>query len=111
HRSLGTAERGRLASRFAYGERDYYIGGHPLWELFRTAYQMSKRPYIVGGLAICLGYAWAGLRRIERPVSDDFVRFHRREQMQKLAAILKSILMMKRIDSFQVVPVPTDPRT
>src|SRR3989442_10449091 len=111
HRSLGTAERGTVASRFAYGERDYYIGGHPLWELFRVAYQMSKRPYILGGLAIGLGYAWAGLKHIERPVSDEFVHFHRKEQMQKLAAILKSLLTFKRIDSFQLMPARTDSRT
>lgn len=104
HRSLGTAERGKLRSSFSYGEKDYYLGGHPLWELFRVAYRMSKRPYLVDGLAIGLGYAWAGLRRIDRPISDDLVRFHRKEQMRKLQAILKSILAFKRVDSFRVLP-------
>jgi len=110
HRSLGTAERGTLAARFDYGERDYYIGGHPIWELFRVAYQMTKRPYLLGGAAIGLGYASAALRRIERPVSDEFVRFHRKEQMQKLRAILKSLFKLKRIDSFRVVPAAEPPR-
>ena len=32
HRHLGTAERGVLASSFSYGEKDYYLGGHPVWE-------------------------------------------------------------------------------
>src|SRR5205807_238225 len=108
HRSLGTAGRGTLASRFVYGERDYYIGGHPLWELFRVAYQMSKRPFLVGGLAIGVGYVWAGLKRSRRPVSGEFVRFHRREQMQKLGAILRSLLALKRIDSFRVLPTGAD---
>jgi glycosyltransferase involved in cell wall biosynthesis len=111
HRSLGTADRGNLASRFAYGERDYYIGGHPLWELFRTAYQMTKRPYLAGGLALGLGYAWAALTRRPRPVSDEFVRFHRGEQMQKLAAILKTLLTFRRIDPFQVMPDRAGVRT
>ena len=110
HRSLGTAERGTLASRFDYGERDYYIGGHPVWELFRATYQMSKRPYVLGGLAIGLGYAWGALKRTERPVSDEFVRFHRGEQMRKLSAILKSLFTLKRIDNFQVMPDRTDAR-
>ncbi len=108
HRSLGTADRNGLSARFTYGERDYYIGGHPVWELFRVAYQMTKRPYVVGGLSIGLGYAWGALRRTKRPVSDDFVRFHRGEQMQKLAVILKSLLRLKRIDKFQVIPVGAD---
>jgi len=108
HRSLGTAQRRALGARFDYGERDYYIGGHPLWELFRVAYQMSKRPYVLGGLAIGLGYLWAGLKRSRRPVSDEFVRFHRKEQMHKLGAILRSLLVLKRIDSFQVLPTGAD---
>jgi glycosyltransferase involved in cell wall biosynthesis len=108
HRSLGTADRGVLSSRFAYGERDHYIGGHPVWELLRVAYQMTKRPYVVGGLAIGLGYAWGVLKRTKRPVSDEFVRFHRGEQMQKLAAILKSLLRLKRIDKFQVMRTGAD---
>jgi glycosyltransferase involved in cell wall biosynthesis len=104
HRSLGTAERGKLASSFSYGEKDYYLGGHPLWELFRVAYRMSKRPYIVDGLAIGVGYAWAGMRRVERPVSNELMRFHRKEQMRKLKMILRSTLSLRRVDSFRVLP-------
>jgi len=103
HRSLGTAERGRLASAFSYGEKDYYLGGHPLWELFRVVYRMSKRPYVVEGLAVGAGYAWAWLRRIRRPVSPALMRFHRKEQMRKLRAILRSALTLKRIDNFHVM--------
>ena len=29
YRHLGTAERSILASLFSYGEKDYYLGGHP----------------------------------------------------------------------------------
>jgi glycosyltransferase involved in cell wall biosynthesis len=103
HRSLGTAERGRLASAFSYGEKDYYLGGHPLWELFRVVYRMTKRPYVVEGLAIGAGYLWAGGRRIRRPVSPALMRFHRHEQMQKLRAIRGSVLAFKRIDNFRVI--------
>jgi glycosyltransferase involved in cell wall biosynthesis len=104
HRSLGTAERGVLLSAFSYGEKDYYLGGHPLWELCRVAYRMRKPPYLIGGLAIGLGYASAALRRIDRPISDELMRFHRREQMGKLAAIARSLLRLKPVDSFQVTP-------
>jgi glycosyltransferase involved in cell wall biosynthesis len=103
HRSLGTAERSRLASAFSYGEKDYYLGGHPLWELFRVAYRMSKPPYVVEGLAVGLGYLWACVRHIHRPVSHELIRFHRKEQMRKLRTILKSALTFKRIDNFQVL--------
>jgi|SRR5438552_7714238 len=103
YRSLGTAERGRIASLFSYGEKDYYLGGSPIWELFRVCYRSTKRPYLIGGLALLAGYCWAALRRIKRPVSPELMRFHRREQIQKLRAILRAISKCQRIDSFRVI--------
>ena len=104
HRHLGTAERSVIASYFSYGEKDYYLGGHPAWELFRVAYRMTQRPYVTGGLALALGYLSACGRRMPRPVSHDLMTFQRREQMLKLKAILTSLLKLKRVDSFRVVP-------
>jgi glycosyltransferase involved in cell wall biosynthesis len=104
YRSLGTAERSLLASTFSYGEKDYYLGGHPLWELFRAAYRTTKKPYVVGGLVLYSGYLSAFLRRMDRPVSDELMRFHRKEQMRKLRAILKSLITFKKVDSFEVKP-------
>lgn len=104
HRSLGTAERGLLASTFSYGEKDYYLGGHPLWELCRVGYRMTKKPYLLDGAALCLGYLSALLRRMERPVSNELMKFHRREQMLKLRVIMRSLFRLKHIDSFEVTP-------
>jgi glycosyltransferase involved in cell wall biosynthesis len=84
HRKVGTAQRGPTRANFITGVMDYAMGNHPLWELFRTAYQMTKRPFVVRGLSLGAGYLWASVRRTERPVSHEFVEFHRREQMQRL---------------------------
>jgi hypothetical protein len=102
HRRLGTAERGILASSFSYGQKDYCLGGHPLWELFRIAWRMTKRPYVVDGAALGLGYFWAALRRQERPVSRELMHFHRKEQMRKLRTIIGTLLSFKRVDNFQL---------
>lgn len=84
HRKIGTAGRGVMKERFRTGTLDYALGGHPVWEVFRTVYQMSKPPYVVGGLVLLTGYVTAALRRLQRPVSEELVRFRRREQMQRL---------------------------
>jgi glycosyltransferase involved in cell wall biosynthesis len=102
HRRLGTAERGAVGAMFSYGTKDYYLGGHPMWELFRVAYRSTKRPYLVGGIALGLGYLWALACQTERPVSAELMAFHRREQLLKLKAILSSIVRLKRVDSFNV---------
>ena len=100
YRPLGTAERGVLAALFSYGEKDYYLGNSPIWELFRVMYHLVKQPVLAGGLALLAGYSWAALRRIKRPVSGELMRFHRREQMKKLRAIFRSLLGMKKVDNF-----------
>jgi glycosyltransferase involved in cell wall biosynthesis len=102
YRRLGTAGRGILASLFSYGEKDYYLGGHPIWELFRVAYRSTKSPYIIGGVALGLGYCWAFLRRTPRPVSKELMAFHRKEQMLKLKSILKSLIRFKKVQNFNV---------
>jgi len=104
HRTLGTAERGRVASSFSYGEKDYYLGGHPLWEFVRVAYRITKRPYLLDGLALGSGYLWAFVRQEKRPVSNELMQFHRKEQMQKLRDIVKSMVKFRGIDSFEVKP-------
>jgi biofilm PGA synthesis N-glycosyltransferase PgaC len=102
HRAMGTAEKSQLAALFSYGEKDYYLGGSPVWQLFRGAYRMTKKPLVVGGTALLGGYAWAALRRTKRPVSDELVRFHRREQMTKLRAVFHALARFKTPDAFRL---------
>ncbi|MGE0706003.1 MAG: glycosyltransferase family 2 protein [Vicinamibacterales bacterium] len=105
HRTMGTAERSPLGAMFDYGAKDYFLGGSPLWELCRVAYRMTKAPRIAGGAALLCGYVWAAVRRVERPVSPELMRFHRGEQRAKLKAIASSIVQRRPIDKFTLHPV------
>jgi glycosyltransferase involved in cell wall biosynthesis len=89
HRPIGTASAGRVRGAFRQGRKDYYLGGHPIWQIFRSLYQLSKPPYIVGGASVMAGYSWAWMRRQERPVSTQLIRFHRQEQMARLRRFLR----------------------
>src|SRR3984893_2950968 len=102
YRTLGTAGRSTVAASFSYGEKDYYLGGSPVWQLFRVAYRMTKRPILIEGLALLFGYCWAALRRMKRPVSPELMRFHRREQMKKLRTIFGTLLRFKKVDNFRL---------
>src|SRR5262249_7199891 len=84
NRGFSRAENSALAARFKHGVREYAVGNHPLWELFRMFYQMTKRPFVIGGLVLASGYFWALIRRVERPMSDEFIAFYRHEQMGRL---------------------------
>jgi biofilm PGA synthesis N-glycosyltransferase PgaC len=96
HRTMSTAEQGVIKARFKDGGKDYAIGSHPLWELFRATYQMTKPPYVVGGAALLIGYAWSVARRVRRPVSDEMTKFTRQEQMQRLKEFLRGKTLRMR---------------
>jgi len=87
HRSMGTADKGVLKARFRMGAKDYSVGNHPVWELFRSVYQMTKSPVVVGGLALAAGYTMSLLRKTDIPISRDLVAFSRREQLQRLRKV------------------------
>jgi glycosyltransferase involved in cell wall biosynthesis len=88
HRKMGTANGNPLMARFRHGQEDYYVGGHPLWQVLRGMFQMKTKPLVLGGLFLILGYFWAMARRVRRPVSAEVVSFHRAEQMARLRKLL-----------------------
>ncbi len=92
NRKIGTGNTNPMGTWFRYGKKDYFLGGHPLWQLFRTLYQMKHKPYIIGGLLLFIGYAWAGINRMERPVSKELIAFNRNEQMNRLRKIASRVL-------------------
>jgi poly-beta-1,6-N-acetyl-D-glucosamine synthase len=95
HRLIGTAGNTVLYARFKYGMKDYAFGNHPLWQCFRTTYQMTRKPIILGGGAVMAGYIWAMIRRVPRPVSPQLVAFVRREQMERLKAFFQKTLLRR----------------
>lgn len=84
HRRTGTAEQGIWKAGVATGAMDHTMGNHPLWQFFRVIYQASRKPYVLRGLAIGVGYLSATIRRVRRPVTREFVAFHRSEQILRL---------------------------
>jgi glycosyltransferase involved in cell wall biosynthesis len=99
HRAMGTAQQNIMAARFKGGRKDYLIGNHPLWELSRVIYQLSRQPIVLGGLMLACGYAWAMIRHEKRPVSAELVAFVRREQLARLKSFLVGNRLPKRRQS------------
>ena len=73
-----------VGSDVCYGEKDYFLGGYPIWELFRVGFRMLKARLLRRiGPAFRL---WLGrITRLQRPISMELMGFHSREQMKKLA--------------------------
>ncbi len=89
HRPMGTgANKSRILADFRLGQRNYRLGFHPLWQLLRSFYQMTRKPYLVGGCALLAGYFSALITRMEQPISRELIDFQRKDQMRRLCALL-----------------------
>ena len=85
HRPMGSANhQNKFLVNFKLGQTQYGLGFHPLWQTFRAVYQMTRKPYVIAGVALFVGYFWAMLRRVPRPIGPELVAFQRRDQMRRL---------------------------
>jgi len=84
HRRVGMVKSNFFKSRFKKGIINYSLGYHPLFQVVISIYRLIGKPYIVNGLFMFLGYFWAMLRKYDRPVSDEFIKFLRYEQLKRI---------------------------
>lgn len=91
HRAMGTASSGKLGAWYNLGKQDYYLGGHLLWQVFRSCLQMRSKPYVLGGVALLAGFIWGVVTRANRPIGHDLIAFHQREQMQRLRDMFRKL--------------------
>lgn len=88
HRVTGTASGGVLKARFKVGVQHRMIGYHPVFHLVSCIFHSPSYPFILGSLASIAGYVWTSLRKHEKVVPDDFVRYLRGEQLMRLRSLL-----------------------
>jgi GT2 family glycosyltransferase len=95
HRSMGSATDNPLKASFNLGKKDFALGRHPLWQLFRSIYQMRRKPLLFGGIMLYAGYVFSALRGARRAVPGEIVEFQRREQMGRLKAFCWRLVASK----------------
>jgi biofilm PGA synthesis N-glycosyltransferase PgaC len=100
HRSQGGALHSGLRERIHMGRKDYLLGNHPLWEIFRSVYQMAHKPYIIGGLLVLASYMWNSIRGVERTIPPELMAIRRSDQLKRL-----KLVMQRRLRP--VVPIST----
>lgn len=87
HRKTGMGDGKLLRGILRMGLMDYSVGSHPLFEVFKCFRRIKGKPYLLGSLlritGFILGYCW----REKRIVSDDFIKYLRREQIQRLQTL------------------------
>jgi poly-beta-1,6-N-acetyl-D-glucosamine synthase len=89
HRSQGGALHTGLRERIYMGRKDYLLGNHPLWEIFRSVYQMAHKPFFIGGFLILAAYIWNSLRGVERTIPPELMAIRRTDQLKRLKLVME----------------------
>lgn len=84
HRKMGTAQYAGYRARLNVGHKDYLLGSHPVWEVFRCIYQMRRKPVFLGGALIAAAYFWDLMRGVKRSMPEDLIQLRQRDQMVRL---------------------------
>src|SRR6266436_1678112 len=90
HRSQGGALHTGIRERLHMGRKDYLLGNQPVWEFFRSLYQMRHKPYVLGGLLVLFSYLWNLLCGVERTIPAELMALRQSEQLKRLKMILRS---------------------
>ncbi len=89
HRSQGGALHTGLRGRWYMGRKDYLLGNHPVWEIFRSVYQMAHKPYLIGGFLVLVSYFWNILRGVERTIPEELMILRRSDQLRRLKLVVQ----------------------
>lgn len=79
-RPMGTSHRSWWSGRVRHGFGQYFMGTSPWYMTASALYRMTRRPRVVGGIAMLHGYFTSMLARRPRYADAEFRRFLRRYQ-------------------------------
>lgn len=88
HRKTGSEGRNIWQVTKREGSMDYLFGVYPLWNLFRSLQRINKKPYIIGSIIRIYGYWDNQIKKVKRPVSDEFISYLRKEEKSKMRLFL-----------------------
>jgi glycosyltransferase involved in cell wall biosynthesis len=84
HHKVGNLSRGKVRECFRKGMAAYSLGSHPLFEVVKSIRRGVEKPYGISVLSRMIGFMWPYLCGQERLVSDEFIKFMRKEQLIQL---------------------------
>jgi len=79
-RPMGSSQQNIITGRIRHGFGQYFMGTGFIYMLASAVFRMSKKPYVVGGLAMAWGYLKSWLTNVPRFEDKELCAFIRRYQ-------------------------------
>lgn len=87
HHKHSEAARGKFKEAFRLGRTAYALGYYPLFEILKSIKSITTKPYLLFAMTKMYGYFLSYLQKQKRPVTEQFIRFLRKEQVGQLKQI------------------------
>lgn len=84
HHKRSTEARSIIRESYRHGIMDYSLGSHPIFELLKCARRIKEKPFFIAACIRICSFAWSYTRVKERLVTEEFINYLRKEQMQLL---------------------------
>jgi glycosyltransferase involved in cell wall biosynthesis len=84
HHKLTSSAEGILRGGFRQGRMDYFLGSHPLFEIFKCSYRLLQWPFFISAFVRMAGFVYSYLSKEKRTLPREFIMFLRAEQKRKL---------------------------
>ena len=88
HHKPSSSVEGAFRAGFRHGRMDNSLGSHPLFEFFKCCSRSAQRPFFIYAIIRLIGFLSSYLVMEKRPVSIQFVKCIRAEQINKLRSLL-----------------------
>ena len=89
HGRMLNRKRSASGAFFARGKVNHSLGYDPLFHVLASGVRMGQPPYVVGGMLMVTGYAWAAVTGRQRSLPDAAVAFLRGEQRTRMRRFVR----------------------
>jgi biofilm PGA synthesis N-glycosyltransferase PgaC len=88
-KSVGSKLANSVSAFYRSGVQDFYLGYHPVYYGAKLMRRSLRRPFLIGSMAMLLGYFGRLLAGCTRGIGRDTVALVRAEQVRRLAGLLR----------------------
>ena len=83
YKPIGIKQTKIIKREMLAGDRQYYLGYHPLFALLKNLYRMFQKPYFIAGFLNMLGFLKANILRKDR-IDKPLMKLLRKKQIERL---------------------------
>jgi glycosyltransferase involved in cell wall biosynthesis len=84
YKPIGFKQKKIVPRELKAGERQHYLGYHPLFALSRGIYRMGQKPYVIAGLLNIYGFVKAEIKKSDQIKDERIINHLRKKQLERL---------------------------